>query len=314
MRERARRGLLSARSLLLTGIGEVWSSLEQKATARDEGTGLLLMIVSAAMFSLMAAMAKLLLPHTPPQAVVLSRGVFMAAICVAYGARRKIPIVGKRPGMLIVRGLLGYTALSCYFYSVQHLPLGDAVLLQYSHPAFVALLAPIVLHEKTARGHWPLVLTALLGIALIVGPNGQLRAGALVGLTGAMFSGLAYMAVRELSRTEHPLTIMVWFPLATIPGALIGTLLAGAASIPRNGIEIFGHLAVFASAFLGQIALTAGLVRARAARATAASMAGPVFGLAFGFLLFGTRPSLTSVLGTALVIAALWKLARSRSV
>src|SRR6185369_3724145 len=152
MRERAPRSLLSARSLLITGIGEVWSSFEQRASARDEGTGLALMIVSAAMFSLMAATAKLLLPHTPPQAVVLSRGLLMSAVFITVALRRKIPILGKRPGMLVVRGLLGYTALSCYFSSVQHLPLGDAVLLQYSHPAFVAMLAPLVLHEKTARG------------------------------------------------------------------------------------------------------------------------------------------------------------------
>jgi drug/metabolite transporter (DMT)-like permease len=264
------------------------------------------------MFSLMAAMAKLLLPNTPTQVVVLSRGVLMTAVCVAYALRRDIPIAGKRPGMLVLRGLFGYAALSCYFYSVQHLALGDAVLLQYSHPAFVAALAPFVLGEKTSRGHWPLVLMALAGVALIVGPSGELRGGALVGLSGAMLSGLAYLTVRELARTEHPVTIMIWFPLTTIPGALVGTILGGRESIPRDGVEVLGHLAVFATALLGQIALTAGLVRARAARATAVSMTGPVFGLLFGFAFFGTKPTLTSVAGTALVIVALWKLATSR--
>ena len=294
----------------MTGIGEVWESVRRETTAEHERAGLLLMVLSAAMFALMAAMAKLLLPHEPTQAVVLLRGILMTAVCAAYASRHGIAIWGRRPGMLAVRGLLGYAALSCYFYSVQHLPLGDAVLLQYSHPAFVAALAPLVLGEKMERGHWPLVLMALAGVGLIVGPSGELRSGALVGLSSSMLSGLAYMTVRQLAKTEHPLTIMIWFPLLTIPGSLVASIHAGRAALPTTPLEVVGHLAVFATALLGQLALTWGLVRTRAARATAISTAGPVFGLAYGWLIFGTRPSPTSLAGTALVLGALWLLAR----
>jgi drug/metabolite transporter (DMT)-like permease len=294
----------------MTGIADVWASVQGETTAKHERAGLVLMVLSAAMFSLMAAMAKLLLPDAPTQAVVLSRGVMMTAVCAAYAARRGIPVLGQRPRMLMLRGLLGYAALSCYFYSVQHLPLGDAVLLQYSHPAFVAALAPVLLGEKMERGHWPLVLMALAGVALIVGPSGELRHGALIGLSGSMLSGFAYMTVRELAKTEHPLTIMIWFPLMTIPGSLLGSIHAGRASIPSSSLEVAGHFAVFAAALVGQIALTLGLVRIRAARATAVSTSGPVFGLAFGWMFFGTKPSPTSLAGTALVLGALWLLAR----
>ena len=76
--------------------------------------------------------------------------------------------------------------------------------------AFVAALAPLLLGEKMERGHWPLVLTALAGVALIVGPSGELRRGALIGVSGSMLSGLAYMTIRDLAKTEHPLTILVW--------------------------------------------------------------------------------------------------------
>jgi len=212
--------------------------------------------------------------------------------------------------MLLLRGLLGYAALSCYFYSVQHLPLGDAVLLQYSHPAFVALVAPALLGETTGRGHWWTVLAALAGVALIVGPSGELRSSALVGLCGALCSGLAYIAVRDLSRTEHALTILVWFPLASLPGSLVGTLWAGERAIPRNASEVAGHLAVFGCALVGQLALTHGLRRTGAARATAVSMTGPVFGVLFGLLLFGSVPTWASLVGMALVVGALTRLGR----
>src|SRR5207247_2494446 len=132
---------------------------------------------------------------------------------------------------------------------------------------------------------------------------------ALIGLSGSMLSGLAYMAVRRLSRTEHTLTILVWFPLATIPLSLLATLHAGRAALPKNGIEVVGHLLIFASALAGQVTLTQGLARAGAARATAVTMTGPVFGLLFGWVLFGTPPAPASVAGTIVVIGAVILLA-----
>ena len=90
--------------------------------------------------------------------------------------------------------------------------------------------------------------------------------------------------------------------------------MAGEAAIPRGAKEVAGHFAVFLCALAGQVALTMGLARAGAARATAVSMTGPVFGLLFGLVLFGTWPTLTSLAGAAFVIGSLWRLARARSV
>ncbi len=306
------RGLLGSRSLLLTGLAEVWAGVKQETMGPGERSGLVLMVLSAAAFAMMAAFAKLLLPRAPTQSVVLSRGIMMTALFAAVAVRKNVSLLGTRPFKLFLRGLFGYAALSCYFFSVQRLSLGDAVLLQYSHPAFVALLAPVILGEKTGKGHWWTVLAALAGVGLIVGPSGELRAAALVGLTGSLLSGCAYMTVRDLSRTEHPLTILFWFPLTTIPGSLVATLVSGGASLPQNAVEVAGHLAVFLSALIGQIALTEGLTRSGAARATAVSMTGPVFGLIYGLLFFGTVPTPTSLAGMAIVIGSLWRLARTK--
>lgn len=272
----------------------------------------MLMIASALWFALMAAIARRWLHHTPTQAVVLSRGVLMSTVLWIIARRRGVPIVGAQRGMLVVRGLLGYAALSCYFWSVQHLPLGDAVLLQYSHPIFVALLAPLVLKERTSRGHWVIVLVALGGVALVVGPSGDLHGAAAIALVGAMCSGLAYIAIRKLSATEHPLTIMVWFPLVTVPGALIGAIQGGADSLPRDMVDVFAHLGIAATALFGQVTLTRGLARVDAARGTAATMTGPVFGMLFGLILLGTQPSRTSMLGMVIVGACAVALARGR--
>ena len=297
--------MIPSRSLLLTGVADVWAALRGEARGGGERLGLGLMVVAAASFALMAAFAKKLLPETPTQAVVLSRGVIMSSLFVALAWRNRVPLIGHEPRMLLGRGLLGYGALSCYFWSVQHLSLGDAVLLQYSHPIFVAAIAPLLLGEPTRRSDLALVLVALLGVGLIVRPAGSVRPEALVGVMGSVLSGLAYIAVRRLSRTEHPLTILVWFPLATVPGSLVASIAAGRASLPRDGREVAGHLLVTATALVGQVTLTYGLARVGAARATAVTLSGPVFGLLFGWLFFGALPSAASLGGTAIVLGSL---------
>jgi drug/metabolite transporter (DMT)-like permease len=276
------------------------------------------MVLSAASFSLMAAFSKLLFPpDAPTQAVVFSRAVIMAATFGILARMKDVSLMGKRPMRLLLRGLLGYGAVSCYFYSVQHLAIGDAVLLQYSHPVFVAALAPFLLAERTGRWHWALVLVALAGVALIVGPSGKLREDALVGVLGSILSGFAYITVRGLSREgdpnrEHQLTIVFWFSIVMIPGALVAAVSAGKAALPHSGREVLGHLAVAVTGLVGQFALTEGLARCGAARATAVTMTGPIFGMIFGLWFFGTLPSWASVAGTALVIGALVTLALNR--
>jgi drug/metabolite transporter (DMT)-like permease len=295
-------------SLLLTGIGEVWSALAEGRRGGSPRSGLVLMVASAAAFAAMAAVVKVLLPDTPTQAVVLSRGVIMVCAFAALGRAQGAPLLGTRPGMLLARGLLGYAALSCYFWSVHHLPLGDAVLLQYSHPVFVALIAPRLLGERAGGGHAWVLGVALVGVALIVHPTAGFRPAALVGILGSLLSGLAYLTVRELSRSEHPLTILFWFPLATIVPSLVATLALGRDAVPHDARSIAGHLLVAATALVGQVALTLGLARAGAARATAVTLSGPVFGVLFDLALFGHVPDAASLVGMLLVLGALARL------
>jgi drug/metabolite transporter (DMT)-like permease len=277
-----------------------------------ERRGLWLMVASAAWFALMAGIAKRWLADTPIQAVVLSRGLLMSLTFIALARQRGVSLIGRQHRLLFTRGALGYVALSCYFWSVQHLPLGDAVLLQYTHPLFVGLLAPWLLRERTGARHWWIVLVAFLGVALVVGPTGELRGVTFIALSGALCSGLAYITIRHLAATEHPLTIMVWFPLLTIPGGLFGALLAGEASVPRDLGEVAAHFGVAAAGMMGQMTLTRGLARVDAARGTAATMTGPAFGVLFGLVLFGTVPTPTSFAGMVVVTGCAVALASER--
>ena len=111
------RLLGETKSLLLTGLADVWAGRKDTRGRPGDRVGLELMVVSAAMFALMAAVAKKLLPHTPMQAVVFSRGVLMTTVFVAMARRRGVPILGKQPWVLLDPRV---PAVAAYYDAEQH--------------------------------------------------------------------------------------------------------------------------------------------------------------------------------------------------
>lgn len=265
------------------------------------------MALSAFFFAVMAAGAKLLGGRIPPQEVILVRGVLNALFMLWLLRRRGLSWKPKRPGLLVLRGALGHFALSCYFWSVASQPLATAVLLQQVHPVFTAVLAAWFLKEKPGKRFVPAFLLAASGVAMLV-PWGA-AAGAprplaplLVGLLGALLSAAAYVTVRDASRTEHEETIVLWFPLTSVPLALVGTLVEGPV-VPTPAD--WGWLVFIAAAGqLGQLFLTRGLARVPAGRATLANPLTIAFGAVLGWIAFGEPLGLATLAGGAAIVAA----------
>ena len=299
----------------------------QRAARRADTRGLWLMVASAFAFAAMAPFTRKWLQPIEPQSIVAARAVVMTLLFLAWGRLRGVDLLGKDRKGLLLRGTIGWLAISCYVWSTQHLPAGQAVLIQYSHPVFVAAVAPWLLRERPGPGHWPLVVAALLGLALALRVGGTVDRAAAIGLVGALLSGVAYLTVRRISRTESPVTIVFWFSLVMLPTSLIScftpwSLLdsfaglvgheaaASAARVPlrllpETGGEWLGYAGVVVAGLLGQVTLTEGLRLAGAARATAVTMAAPLFGLLFDVAFFSRMPTAFGVVGTLLVVVAL---------
>ena len=267
------------------------------------------MALSAFFFALMAAGAKLLGGRVPPQEVILVRGVLNALFMLCLLRRRGLSWRPRRPGLLVLRGALGHFALSCYFWSVARQPLATAVLLQQVHPVFTAVLAAWFLSEKPGKRFVPAFLLAASGVALLV-PRSAPGAGhvsaslapLVVGLLGALLSAAAYVTVRDASRTEHEETIVLWFPLTSIPLATVGTLVEGPAA--PTPVEWGWLVFIAAAGQLGQLFLTRGLARVPAGRATLANPLTVVFGALLGWVAFAEPIGIATLAGGAAIVAA----------
>jgi drug/metabolite transporter (DMT)-like permease len=129
-----------------------------------------------------------------------------------------------------------------------------------------------------------------------------------VALLGALLSGGAYVAVRSLGRTEHPLVIVFW--LALVSSVLsFPFLVVGAA---RPTLADVGLLAVVGlTTFVGQLAITLGLRDEPAGRATGVAYLQVVFAVLWGVLLLGEYPDAWTLLGALVILLCTWALSRT---
>ena len=267
------------------------------------------MILAAFFFSCMAALVKVACRRLPPMEVVFARSILSAVLTLILVVRARAPLLGRRRGLLVARGVTGSVALALYFYAIAHLELADAVTLQYTNPILVTLFAPFALKEPSPLRQWAVVGIAFAGMALIAKPDSEMSLWpGIAAVASAFGSAAAYALVRKLSETEHPLTIVLYFPCIS---ALISLPFLLSDFVMPRGNEWVALVGVAVSTTIAQLFLTWALKLESAARATSVSYWGILFGALFGWFVFGEAPDRLTVLGGALIVGATVLLARS---
>ena len=266
-------------------------------------------LVGAALaFSLMTVCVKHLGGRLPVAEVVLIRSLISLVITLTMLSRLGVAPWGQQKGLLLVRGMLGTGALLMFFQAISTLPLAAATLLQYTYPTLTTLSAWALLGEPIRKRISLAVLLGLFGVLLVVQPEwaGQSMAGlpplaAMIGLGGALLTALAYVSVRQLSVREHPLVIVFYFPLVSVPATL--PFLMNQWVMP-TGSDWMWLLGVGLLTQLGQVWLTEGLAALPAARATSINYVQVVFATLWGVLIFAEPVTVTVIVGAICVLGA----------
>jgi drug/metabolite transporter (DMT)-like permease len=262
------------------------------------------MVASALSFSLMGVCVKQVGGRIPAAEVVLARAIVSVALSWWMLRRAGIPPWGQRRWLLIWRGAIGTAALLCVYAALAALPLASATVLQYLYPPFTALLAWLMLGERIGKRVLAAMALGWLGVLLVAQPGGSMALAwqpVLIAVGGALFTALAYVSVRSLGQSEHPLVIVFYFPLVALPLSL--PLVALHPVLPTP-VELLWLLGVGLFTQLGQVYLTRSLMALPAARATAISYVQVVFAGGWGWLLFGEAIDAWTIAGAALVLAA----------
>ncbi len=269
-------------------MGSNWSAHSGPNAAKTQGS--MALLLSALAFSLMSVCVKHLGNRLPIAEILLSRALISLFITQFLLAKENISPWGKNKNLLFLRGLLGTGALFCVFYALGTLPLSAATVIQYTYPTFTAIAAWLILKENIKRRIIFAVLLGWMGIAIITRPEWITKSGealptipTLIAISGAILTAFAYICVRQLSKYEHELVIIYYFPLISIPICLPFVLND---FIQPIGLEWFWISGIGLFTQLGQIGITKGLKILTAAKATTINYSQVLFSIFWGAIIF----------------------------
>jgi len=111
------------------------------------------------------------------------------------------------------RAALGLSSMTLTLGATLLLPLAEMTTLTFTGPLFAVILSALLLKEHVGPYRWFAVALGFVGVAIVAQPGGQALnpLGIELASAAALLNGLITIQVRDLNRTEHPMTIVLLF-------------------------------------------------------------------------------------------------------
>lgn len=214
---------------------------------------------------------------------------------------QRVKLFGNNRKILIVRGVAGSIALILSFATLQAIPLASAVTLMFLSPVFTAILGIWVVKERVKWIQWLFFAVCLGGILIIRGFDERVSLfWAIMGIGAAFFSGIAYNMIRKLRQTEHPLVIVFYFPLVSLPITLFYFLFEWVTPVGHEWLVL---ILVGVLTQIAQYFLTKAYQSEELNQAAGVQYMGILYALGLGWVLFDETFNLMTYLGMSLVLA-----------
>jgi S-adenosylmethionine uptake transporter len=267
------------------------------------------MVLATLLFAVMGVAVKFASAHYGAAELVFYRSAIGAVMIGVYARWRGISMRTRVPAMHAWRSATGVSALALWFYSIEGLPLGTAMALNYMSSVWMALFllgGAIWLGASRVDSRLiAAVLVGFAGVALVLRPTMQSHQAwyGLSGLSSGLLAAIAYLQITALGRAGEPdVRVVFYFSLG---GAALGAAIASVTG--WHGHHATGVLLLLAIGVLATVAQTL-MTRAYTLGATLSNASlqylGIVFAAAFGVWLFDDALNAAAMLGIALIIAA----------
>lgn len=283
--------------------------------------GIAAIVASALGFALMAALVRLTDDYGEPLSAFQKsffRNLVAFAVAAAVYWRRRPRVANPAPPafakatagrrttfLLIARAAFGTLGIFANFYALSHIPIATGQMLNKTAPFFTVAFAWAFLGERTLPRQAAALAVAFAGAVLVVKPGfaGAEAFPLAVGLLGGAAAGAAYACVRALRRRgADPAYIILYFSvfscLAAVPFMLPGLK-------PMTFAQVAVLLGAGGAAAVGQFGVTLAYGYAAPRDIAVYDYSSVLFAAAFGYLFFAQVPDIFSVLGFAVILAAL---------
>ena len=180
--------------------------------------GLLLMVCAEFCFSSVALLVKLSL--LPVSLILLSRSCIVAVLCLIvlgfHGILSK-PFSNRTKLLMILKGIFGLASTWAVYFSLEQLPLADAVTLQFLAPGFVILLAACILKEPFKLLNIVHATISLVGVLLVTQPETLFRKESLsrlvptvVAVGGSFAAACSFVCVTAITEPVSSFLVLLY--------------------------------------------------------------------------------------------------------
>lgn len=292
--------------------------------------GITFAVAGSMVFSLNDLFIKQLSEDYALHQVILVRAFVGLAFILGFMALSGIALRSlgtTRPWAHLIRATIVMVSNVCFFLGLAAMPIADASAIGFVAPIFVTLISAVVLREQVGWHRWGAVVMGLVGVIIMLRPEGEFRWAAIL----ILFSALCYAATQNMTRwlreTESAVTVNFYTQIAFVvvsvamglwvgDGHLSGSSDASLAFLFRPWVWPPVEDWVF---FVGTgIAVAAGgLLMSHAYRTNPPALIAPFeyismpLAVTYGLVFFGTFPDAQGWIGIALIIGAglytLWR-------
>lgn len=233
----------------------------------------------------------------------------------------------RRPWMHVMRASIVMISNATYFLGLAALPLADAAAIGFVAPLLLTMLSVVVLGEKVGWHRWGAVVVGLIGVVVMLRPEGQFQWAAILVLISALCYATTQTMTRMFRDTESAVTFnfytqVAFIVLSSVMGFFVGDgHLAGStdrsiAFLLRPWVwpPLGDYLYFFGT---GVSVAIGGLLMSQAYRMNEAALVAPFeytsmpLAVIWGLMVFGTFPDAQGWIGIALIIGAglytLWR-------
>jgi drug/metabolite transporter (DMT)-like permease len=274
-----------------------WEAMDR--TAR----GAALVTLGSFTLVVMAMLVKQVGSRIPPIEILFFRSTVGFLFVLPMFIRNPMePLRTKRLGMHAVRGVIGTLGNICFFWTITHMLLADAMALQFSRPLFMIPLAMAFLGELAGFRRTAITLVGFAGIALYARPFTEgFDPGAFVGAAGALFGALIVICIKRLATTEPTRTIMFYYAISNAVFSLIPTIWLW---VTPSGAELVMLVLIGFLGIAGQGLITHGWTLGDATALVPLDYSRIVYSAVLGYLVFGEMPGPWSFAGMAIIVAS----------
>lgn len=130
----------------------------------------------------------------------------------------------QRMKLNLLRNTIHFASQYAWATSLTMLPLAMVFALEFTMPAWTALLAVWLLHERMTPSRMGVVVLGLVGVLVILRPGiASFDPAALLVLGAAVGYAITMVTTKQLTNTESTFSIVFWMGVIQLPLGLVGS-------------------------------------------------------------------------------------------